>query len=246
MATAALQRHITAGDAVTQVMRAVGLVPPPTIYDSLNKTAIQMWQLATDVGQQLSSDPFPWEDLQKTWTITTVIGQPTYDLPSDFNGFSSDTSWNRTTRLPALGSLSKTEWAMLKARLLTGTTYTAMYRVVDGVLEFYNNPSSVQTITIDYQSAAWALGGVANDVPQDNLQLDSDIIKFDKQLFKSALKLRWLESKGFNTQRAEREFYKNVSMAKANDVPGRTLSLSNRGGYPYLGNINVPDTGYGS
>lgn len=237
-----IMRRITGSEAVTSVMKSLGLTPPPSIAGSADKTANQMWELATDVGQQLCN-VHAWQWLNRDHTITAVPAQTLYDLPAAFDGYVSDASWNFTTRLPMLGSLSDSEWQMLQARQLAGTTFTLMFRVVNDKLELYSPPDTVQTLVLPYQSRGWVVS--AGGALKDNLSENDDTIMFDPQLFKTALKLAWFSAKEFDTTKLEMAVNRLISAAKAKDAPGRTLSLGTGSGYPYLGLINIPDGGYG-
>lgn len=226
-------------------MTGMAMTVPTTISGSTTKMAKQFWQLATDVGQQLAMGDYKWQELTGEMTITTVIGTAEYDLPTDFDGFVSDSSWNRTTRLPVIGSLQEFEWQMLKARLLTGTAFTALFRVTGDQVVFYNTPTAIETIVLPYTSRGWVQDAALGTF-KDNLEVDADIVRYDPQLFKSALKLAWYEAKQFDTTKVEREYSRARAAAMANDAPGRTLSIGRGSDYPYLGILNLPDTGLGA
>lgn len=236
-------RHVTGGAAVTTVMRVIGLTPPSTISSSTDDTAQQFWTLATETGRQLLSE-HAWEVLGKDFTIVTDGVTTSFPLPDDFNGFFADSSWNRTTRLPMLGSLSEVEWSMLKARNLGSTTFAVLYRVENGAVELYTPGTTGQTLVIPYSSRGWCRS--AGGTLQDNLIQDDDVVLYDEQLFKVALKRAWGISKGLDTTAVTQEYNNMLSAAKSKDTPGRTISLVGRGSYPLLGVLNIPDTGYGS
>lgn len=239
------ERNITGQAAVTTLMESMGLTAPASIADSLDPTAKQLWKLATEVGQELL-DEHDWQFLGKEFVITTTPGDPDYALPADFNKFIVDSQWNRTTRLPAVGSLREYEWQMLKARNLAGTTFTMLFRVENNQVVFYETPSTVQTVVLPYTQRGWVRSPDATPIYRDNLQANDDTILYDSQLFKAALRRRWRIEKGFDTTRDEDTYSQMLEKAKTKDTPGRTLSLAQGGGYPYLGVINIPDTGYGS
>lgn len=244
MATSQLRS--TGLELVTQLMKSMGMTTPTTVAGSTDKRSIQFWQLATDAGQKLLKE-HPWQFMSREHTINTVIGVSTYALPADFDGYIADASWNRTTRLPAIGALEEFEWQMLKARNLAGTTFTMLYRITNDQIEFYDTPNSVQTIVLPYQSRGWVQVMPATVPPTyaDNLQNDADIVYYDPQLFKVMLKKCWYESKQFDTRKLELEYKKALAGAKSKDQTGRTLSLARGSDYPYLGVLNIPDTGYG-
>lgn len=239
------QRRSTGKDLVQQLMKSMSMTVPTTVAGATDKRSVQFWQLATDAGQMLAADEHKWQVLNIDYTIATVVGVSAYNLPTDFNGFESDSSWNRTTRMPVLGSLQEFEWQMLKARNLAGTTFTMMYRVVGDQVVFYDTPTSIQTIALPYTSRGWVQDATTG-LRKDNLEADNDIVMFDPMLFKAALKLCWYRDKGFNTANPQMVFDKLLRAARGADVPGRTLTLASGSDYPYLGIINVPDTGYGA
>ncbi len=239
----AFNRNITGGQAVIDVMKGMGLTPPTVISSSQDPTALQLWVLASEVGQQLIGEHV-WQFLSGEFTITTVPGTPGYNLPTDFDSFQCDSSWNRTTRLPAIGHLKEYEWQMLKARNLAGTTFTMLFHIDNGQVVFYDVPTTVQTIVLPYTSRGWVR--TASSVRQDNLTADDDTVLYDSQLFKEALKLKWRAEKGFDVTRQQAIVDAMIAQAKAKDSPGRTLTLGQAGSYPYIGVLNIPDSGYGS
>jgi hypothetical protein len=241
------ERTITGSQAVQDVMKILGLTPPGSVADSQNPTAKQLWVLATQVGQMLLDEiDEGWQFTSRDYTITTSPGVPNYPLPDDWNGFIQDAQWNQTTRLPAIGSLREYEWQMLKARQLAGTTFTMLFRVQDGEVVFYEAPSTVQTIVLPYVTRGWVVAADGT-TRRDNLQNNDDTILYDPQLFKAGLKLMWMAEKKFDTTRQQAVYDNLLDKARGKDTPGRTLSLDRRaGGFPYLGVLNIPDTGYGT
>jgi len=237
------QRNITGGEAVTSVMETMGLTAPTSVYDSQDATAKQLWRLATDAGQEMLTE-HQWQFLDKEFTITTVVGDPDYALPADWGRFITDSMWNRTTRLPAIGSLRQYEWQALKARNLAGTAFTMLFRIENNQVVFYDTPASVQSVVMAYSSRSWVRS--AASVLRDNLQLNDDVVLYDSQLFKKKLKLMWLKEKNFDTTRAQTEYDDLLEKAKGADSPSRTISLVPRADYAYLGRLNIPDSGYGS
>lgn len=234
----------TGGAAVKTVMRAIGLVPPDVLAGTMDRTAAQFWTLATEVGKNLM-DEFEWQALGREQTIITDGITTSYALSEDWNGFYSDAEWNRTTRLPAVGALEESEWQMLQARSLGGATFASFFRINDDTVEFYSAGTSGQTLVFPYRSRSWVVqaDGVTY---RDNLMNDDDVVRYDPQLFKAALKLAWIKAKRFDITDARDDYDTALSSAKGKDAPSRTLSLRRRGGWPLLGLINIPETGYGT
>jgi len=235
-------RTITGAQAVSDVMRNLGFTPPSTaVSSSTDQIAAQMWALASEVGQLLL-DEHDWELLSSEHTITTTPAVTEYALPDDWHRYIPDAQWNRTTRLPVVGSLKEFEWQALKARNLAGTTFTMLYAIQGGNVVFYEPVDTVQTIVFPYVSRGWVQDG--SDY-RDNLTSDSQVVLYDPQLFKLALTLAWKDAKGFDLTRSQAAYEAQLRAAKGRDTTSRTLSLVNNAGYPYLGYLNIPDSGYG-
>ena len=238
-----MSRFLTLGEVVKQTMGAIGLTPPDTIVGGNNATANQLVVLANDVGNELLTK-HDWQQFIRDMTITTTPGEPNYPLPSDFSSFYADAQWNFTTRLPALGDLSQAEWNMLKARNLGGTTIASMFNIQDGNVTLFYVPSSAQTLVLPYKSSNWVLhaDGTYGNTPT----ADDDVLLYDPQLMKVALRREFFIAKGIENPRIDTKYEQRLNEAKGKDTPGRTLSLRNRPEYPYIGVLNLPDTGYGS
>lgn len=239
----AFQRYLTAQQMVVQTMQALGLPAPASIVGSTDKTALQLLALVNELGLELIGDG-KWQAFDREHHITTVIAQDTYPIPEDLDYYTNDSQWNRTTRLPVIGPLEEYEWQMLKARQLAGTTFTMMFRISENNIIFYEPPSTVQEIYLPYTGKGWVRSAAL--AYQDNVIADDDSIIYDPILFKMGLKLKWREAKGFDTTAQAKRFNDALSKAKAKDKPGRSISLISQADFPYLGIINIPDTGYGS
>lgn len=235
-------RNLAGSQIVIDVMKGMGLTPPSSVASSQDPTALQMWTLLSEEGQQLLTKHY-WQFLTAEMTINTTPGTPNYPLPTDFDSFIPDSSWNRTTRLPAIGNLNEYEWQMLKARNFAGTTFTMLFRIENNEVVFYETPSNVQQIVLPYNSRGWVR--TALGVRQDTVTADDDVALFDSQLVKEALRLRWRVEKGFDTTRQQAVFDEVLAASIAKDSPGRTLTIGRSGGYPYIGVLNIPDSGYG-
>lgn len=243
MATSAFTRRLSAGDCVRAVLGALGHATiPGDIFGVVDANTVLLRTLLTRAGQKLVSD-YNWQFLEREHVVTTTVGETHYPLPADFDRFVQDADWNRTTRLPVVGSLTEPEWQMLKARQLQGTTFTMLFRIRDDHIEFYNTPSTVQTIVFPYVSRGWVRRG--DDTLADNVQYDDDVCLFDTQLLQAALRLEWDTEKKFDTSSAVQAKNKAFGAATAKDKPGRTLTLNQTAAFPYLGVINMPDTNYG-
>jgi len=49
---------------------------------------------------------YRWSELTDTYTLSTVEGQDSYDLPSDYRAFANQSHWDRTKSRPMIGPAS--------------------------------------------------------------------------------------------------------------------------------------------
>lgn len=238
-------RYITAYEVVKRVLAAQSLPVPVSAASSQNALDRQSWSLLTEVGQDLMEE-FEWQIKVKTFTINTVPGTAEYDLPSDFKSFIDSTGWNMDARLPLIGPMSEQDWRLLQARQLGGTTLRMQYILQDDKVVFYAVPDQSQEVTISYVSRGWVRDATDPTVYRDFVQNDGDWVLYDPRLIVSALKRRLRIEKGLDAAAANEEYEKALANAQYNDFPKNDLSMSHRSMYPYLGYINMPDTGYGS
>lgn len=237
------EKRITGGQAVQDVMRIQGLTPPSPVVGTSDQTALQLWVLATQVGQQLLKKN-DWQFLLREHNITTVPGTLNYALPSDFESYITDSQWDRTSQYPIRGNLQQHEWQALKASTFTGASLVLLFTIMDDEVLFLDIPSSAHELYLPYKSRSWVVE--AGGTEKDNLTVDNDIVKYDGQMFKQALKLAWKAEKGFDVTREQAAFDEMLEDTKSQNAPARTLSLDPRRGFPYLGYRNIPETGYGS
>ena len=235
-------RRITLSTAITDFMGSMGLVVPVDVTASLDKTVIQLRYIVNKVGPELINE-YGWQMLDRDFTVVTDGVTLSYPLPADFDRFYQDAAWNRTTRMPAMGSLTPEEWAQVQARNLGGTTFAVLYVIQGDKLVFYSVGTTPQTIVLPYISRAWVRS--ATGVLKDNLVANDDVILFDPALFRAALKLGWQLEKGFDTALSKLAYDAALSAATGKDTPARTLSLA-ASSYPFISDINLPVTGYGA
>jgi len=239
-------RYETALTIVQRTLRRMGLTVPAFVYTGSDETALQMGELLNQVGRRLlTENDEGWQQLNKTWALSTVSPTVLYDLPSDYDAFIDSTFWNNTTRLPLIGPVSAQQWNMLKARALGASTLSLIYRLRGSQLEFYQVPSAMD-LRIDYRSRGWvrlADGSTFRDYASN----DDDTLLWDTELVCAGLKLAFMEAKGFDSTAAKRDYDNLLEVEIAADRDAPTLSAS-RGsqGEPLISPwFNLPDTGYG-
>lgn len=237
-------RIITAGTVVSRVLASLGLPVPSSPFGATDSTARQMVALLTECGQWLL-DEYNWRILLKTQTITTT-SETEYDVPEDLQRYIDSTTWNNTGRLPAIGPVSPQIWRMLEARQLGGTTLRLQYALRGSKFVLYFAPTPSQEIQVDYISRGWVQDPSDPDIRRDVPTQDADLILYQPDVIVNLLRYRWRDAKGLDSTSALGEFVRSMTRAKYNDKPHPDLKIGFQAGYPYLGYMNMPDTGYGS
>ena len=206
-----------------------------------------MLDLLNELGLELI-DEFDWQTLVRTHTITTDTNTE-YDLPEDLLRYIDEAQWNHTNRLPLIGPMNAQQWRMMLARRLGGTTLRVQYTIRNGKIVLYFAPTPSQELQLDYISRGWVVdeddtGDMS--LRKDKIEKSGDLVLFRSDVVVAGLKYKFREAKGFEFASAFTTYRRILDKAKYDDRPHQTLSLNGRSNFPYLGYINMPDTGYGS
>lgn len=240
----------TVGDILNRVAAETGLLVNDNPLSSGLEHFIQMKYLLQTCGEELALAN-QWEFLTEEHQITTAVAtNPTgdYALPTDFHYMIPQTGWEQSQNVPLFGPLNAQEWTYLVGRGLGSTTIYASFRLREGLFSIFPQPpADGLNVNFEYQRTTWVLD--ADTVTQKDLIVtDTDTPYFDRTLITRMLKLKWLESKGFDTTKPQDDFNQVFGFLVGKDKSGEVLSAGDGGrGYPYLdANRNYPDSGYGS
>lgn len=240
--------NIIASDILNRVAAEVGIAPVEVPLESQDPFFIQLRYLLNTAGEELMQ-AYPWELLIREHQITTQAGDTgEYDLPADFGYILNQTEWDRTNNVPMGGPLSAAEWTYLKGRDLASNTLYASFRIAQGKFNvFPTQPPTGLDLNFEYITTDWVFDGNTLDPTfKDQITLSSDIPLFDKTLITRALKVKYLESGGFDTTKAQADYNQIFAFLTGNDKGADILNAGRgRGGFPYLSQWNTPDTGYG-
>lgn len=171
-----------------------------------------------------------------------VFGQVQYALPTDWLKQIPQTEWDRSNRWPLLGPQSPQDWQSFKS----GIVYAGprlRFRIQGQTLSINPPPSASLNLAFEYISNSWVLA-TNGTTYKTKFTVDSDTFVFDDSLMIAGIKLRWLQTKGFDYSYAANEYEQTLSNCKGQDASAPTLSLSPSGGSVLLTNRNVPDGNY--
>jgi hypothetical protein len=166
-----------------------------------------------------------------------------YTWPADFDRQIDRTQWDKTRHWEMLGPETAQEWQWLKSGYIS-TGPRLRWRQLDGYFQIWPAVTTAEYLGMEYISRNWAR--TAAGVAQDSLTADSDTVIYTDQMMIDGLKMKYFSIKGFDATEFREDFKRQLSIAKAADVGGRTLSFA-----PTISNVlispqNIPDSGFGA
>lgn len=240
----ALQKQQSILLEVQEACRQMALPVPPSVYGSLDETAVLMGSLANLAGILLA-DSFNWQDLQKEYSITGDGVQTEFPLPDDFSTFIDNTGWSYAIRRPVV-VLNPQQWAAIATWLSQSFYINPACRIYQNNLQFMTAP--VGKITFQYRIGDWVTDGLTANTYKQFCTVDTDIPRFDWLMMVLAIKVKWFEQKAMDTTAAQSDLNDRYKQLTQRDEIAPTLTLSGPmpGGFRYLDNFyNTPDTGMG-
>jgi len=173
-----------------------GIDSPATVYGSTDVQVLQIMGLLNEGLLDLVQRG-PWERLtfEASWTTTATESQGALTtLASKGFGFMlPSTFWDRTERLPLLGSATAMEWQALKGVAVQGPRYT--FRVRGGELLSIPAPPAGHTWVFEYVGSKPILD--ADGVTyRESFSADDDDILLPTPVVLADLRWRWKKEKG--------------------------------------------------
>lgn len=237
----------TAANVISNAALELGLVAEAIAnpFSSTDSNIIQLRTLLTRVGRMLVRAR-DWSQLTREYTFNTVASTASYALPSGYERMKNQTAWNRTTVFPLGGPADSQAWQELKARTASGAVVYP-FRIFGNLLYLYPTPTAVEAIYYEYISQFWVLPVVGSPtVPTLTVSATStDVLWFDEPLLVAGLKLAFLRAKSRDTTYAQAEFDEVYRTAAGGDGAAPVISIVGSSGTKFLGDDNIPDTGFG-
>ena len=249
-------RYKTANDLLNQVATEVGLTRQTDVFASNDESFGRMIALANACLTELTQTK-AWERMIRTATITgadILANGGKVPLPADFSYMIPQTGWELDQDVPLLGPLSPQQWTYLAGRDLVSYTIYASFRLREGevwIFPWAENPPTEEpetNITYEYASSSTVLSNGEAGQYSDSIQNAGDIVLFQPYLFERLLKLRFLNSKGMDTQEAATQYVLALNSWEGKDSGGGPILNASSRGYSinFLNDCNLPDTGMGS
>ncbi len=246
----AVNRFITVNDIVNRAAVEVGLTPVSDVFAANDASFLQLTTLLTTCVQDLM-ELYPWQILVREFQYITgedELGE--IDLPIDFGYMIPQTGWERSSNVPLIGPLSAQDWTYLLGRDLVGSTIYASFRFDQNKLFIFPNNPMPSSLDINFEYISRNLIQIAGSDPleyTDEAQNGADIVGFPPHLAVRMLKMKFLDAKGFDSQKATDDYVQALESWMGKDNSAGILNAARwRYWYPYLDVYrNLPDTGYG-
>ena len=238
----------SANDILNRVAVEIGTAPVTDPYSSDDPTFIKLKTFLNIAGEELL-EAHPWEQLLRQHQIITVADSDgMYDLPDDFSYMVNQTGWEKSQRVPLGGPLTSSEWAYLNGRDFSENSIYVSFRLAEGQFNVYppDGPEGLD-INFEYVTTNWVRSATADPDFTYTYEVTAgdQVPIYHKTLISRYLKLKMLESGGFDTTKAQADFNQIFSFLTGTEKGAPVLRAGGRRGFPYLGYRNIPDTGYG-
>ena len=174
-----------------------------------------------------------------------TFSQVMYALPSDYDRLIDRTEWDKSQFWELLGPGSAQQWQWLKSGYIA-VGPRASFRVLASLFQVYPPLAATDYLGFEYVSNQWvAATGAA--LSKTAYAVDTDTSIFPDRLMIAGLKMRFTESLGIAPmlQLYEKDWNRQLSIAKAADAGSATLSMSPRPSSNLINWNNIPDNGYG-
>jgi hypothetical protein len=220
----------------------IGIPSPSAVIGSVDTTVIQLLAAANREGKNLVSG-YDWQVLIKEETHTTIAteSQGTMTaIAADFDRFSNDTMWNRTTNRKFYGPLNNTEWQTLKGIVVNGVTN--YFRIRGNLLLLNPVPTVGQTLVFEYIGKNWV--DTTGDGAADAVAYaaDSNTTVLDENLVTLGVIWRFLKQKGLPYDNQFQEYQIKLSERQAKDGAKQIIRLT--GNYTTFLPVNEPEGNY--
>lgn len=224
----------------------IGLTRPTALVSSSDQLARQMLGFAKATLEELGL--MDWPVLQVPYTFDTVDGQAQYDLPADFGREIGDSVYVATQYDSLRGSLTPSDWQRQKSGMQSNL---GRYRFrIFGLplkLNIVPTPSVVEALVLEYQTTYRVLQDDATY--QNTFFADTDVSLMPEELLKKGLQWRTRRAKGLDYSEEFDDYEMSRTQRLAQALSMGSMPVAYRSGVEDaagLGNVYIPETGYGS
>lgn len=211
---------------VQEVRGRLGQPVPSSVAGNTDAGIVQTLGLLNEFLDDLVIRKY-WQSNTIEATFTTVATESQGPLstlfPYGYEGLLEDTFFNRTNMLQVRGGLSASEWAMRKARNMSGPL--PAFRIRRNELLLNPVPTAGQTWAVEYFSSFFVYSNASTPVYRKYWLVDTDCCTLDDSLPMAYLKWAWKKEKGLDYAEDFRKYESMVEVKGMRDARPQTLSM---------------------
>jgi len=180
-------------------------------------------------------------------TVSLTFSQVLFAPPSDFDRQIDRTHWDKSKHWEMLGPETPQQREWLRSGFIT-TGPRVRYWYMGGYFQIWPQLGATEVLSYEYVSKYWvnATAPTLLTPTKQAFTVDTDTCIFPDSLMRALIRLKYWESKGFDTTAYYREYMMQLDLAKANDAGSQTLSMAPKLGEYLITWGNIPDSGYGN
>lgn len=171
--------------------------------------------------------------------VTLNLAQAKFAMPPDYDRQIDRTHWDKSKHWEMLGPETAQQWEWLISGYIS-TGPRVRYRIFGNVFQIWPMQNDNETLGFEYVSNAWVTD--TTGAVQTAFTADTDVCMFPDSLMTLGLKKKYFEIKGFDTSAYERDYFRELNIAKANDAGSPTLSMNPRQSGVLITWSNIPDS----
>lgn len=202
----------------------VGITQPPSIVGNSNGEVQKLYRCANKIGLRLMR-VYPWQILRKEQTFTaTATEEQAAALPSDFDRFSPETFWNRSTPRLIAGPIHAVQWQGIKAQTNYSNLDTPRFCHRGDSILFTPVPSAGDICAFEYVSKNWCQSSGAAEQARWAADTDTGII--DEELMTLGVVWEYLNAEGQPSGVAGRLYEECFQTLVENDQPDGNILVA--------------------
>lgn len=222
----------------------LALPRPSIVIGSTDDQIRQLHAICVEEADDLCAS-FNWQAMTRQQTFVTVAAPEQVDaVPTDLDRFINNSFFNRTTRRPVLGPITPQLWQNIQANPQINRVILA-FRQRDNAFLITPDPPADQTIGYEYVSTHWAYSADGTET-YTSWESDTDLTYLSEKLIKLGARWRWRKAKGLPYAEDFDTYTQQKEQFQARDGGSTILNITGGGDWVYVGNPNVPETGFGA
>jgi hypothetical protein len=194
---------------------------------------------SVDSGTQVTANMTP----TTAGTVGTLYFQKAkYALPTDYESMVPRTQWDRSKHWEMLGPEDAQQWEYIQSGYIA-TGPRVRWRIFGDYFAIWPGFSNAESLSFEYRSKGWAM--TAAGVVKNSLTIDTDTCIYGDRLMVLSTKLKYMQSKGFDTSAIYQDYMTELETSIAQDTSSANLSFAPSPSSVLIGWSNIPDSGYG-